>query len=182
MAGGGADGDADEEWVQSGAEVPDDHPVQQYLKSIELGEDRDINEPEEVDDPDFWPKDDQDWPLNVDKGRLSTRDQALKGAEHLQNFMDANPKCMEHFKGGCGGATVYLMGMRRGVEGCHEPMGQRQATMPEAMANAEKAEKAGIMRDIIESLKNLDKFDKAALHSLHAMVRAMQRPEMCDRV
>ena len=52
------------------------------------------------------------------------------------------------------------------------------------MANAEKAEKAGIQRDIIESLKNLslDKFDKAALHSLHAMVRAFQRPEMCDRV
>ena len=64
-----------------------------------------------------------------DKEWVTTRDQVLKGLEHVRNFMDANPESMAHFEGGWGGASVCLIGMRRGVEGCLEPMGQRQATL-----------------------------------------------------
>ena len=168
VAGGGADGDADEEWVQSGAAStrPDDHPVQEYLNSIELGEDCDLEfGAPERDDPDFWPKKETDWPRAVDEGRRTTRDQALKSTEHLLNFMDTNPDCMDHFKRGCGGAIVYLIGIRRGVEGCREPMGQRQATLPEVTA---KAEKAGMRREILEGLDNVD---KATLHKMIELVR-----------
>lgn len=90
----------------------------------------------------------------MDEGRLTTRDQALKGLGQARNFMDANPECMARFEGGCGGATVALIGMRRGFEGCLEPMGQRQATLPELTA---KAEKALSLREMNERGAELDK-------------------------
>ncbi len=34
---------------------------------------------------------------------------------------------------------MYLNGITRGMEVCLEPMGQRQATLPEVTANAEEA-------------------------------------------
>ena len=89
----------------------------------------------------------------------------MKGAEHLLNFMDANPDCMDHFKGGCGGAPVYLMGIRRGVRECREPMGQRQATLSEVQAEAEEA---GMRRAVHEAVDNVD---KATLHKLIELVR-----------
>jgi len=60
------------------------------------------------------------------------------GALHVQlhNSLDANPDCMAYFKGGCVGATVYLNVITLGMEVCLEPMGQRQATLPEVTAKA----------------------------------------------
>ena len=163
VADGEADGEAAEEWVHSGVRStrPDDHPVAEYLNSIELGEDSDMEggATEGKDKPKFLPQN-EDWPKNVDVGRRTTRDQALKGAEHMLNFMDANPDCMTHFKGGCGGATVYLLGMRRGVELCLEPVGQRQATLEEMKGIAEEARKRRQIRELAGTV------DKAKLDDI----------------
>ena len=142
----------DKEWLRYGAARTrlDGHPVQEYLDSIELGEES---------DEEWWDEKGDDgpeepWPRAVDEGRLTTWDQALKGLGQARNFMDANPECMARFEGGCGGATVALIGMRRGFEGCLEPMGQRQATLPELTA---KAEKALSLREMNERGAELDK-------------------------
>ena len=147
----------DKEWVRYGAARPrlEGHPVQEYLDSIELGSESDSDWMEDDTEGDDDPE--EEWPRAVDEGRLTTRDQALKGLEQARNFMDANPECMAHFEGGCGGATVALIGMRRGFEGCLEPMGQRQATLPELTAKAEEAR----MRRV--GHEKLDKLDKAQL-------------------
>ena len=102
-----------------------------------------------------------------DKEWVTTRDQVLKGLEHVRNFMDANPESMAHFEGGWGGASVCLIGMRRGVEGCLEPMGQRQATLPELTAEAEEARKRREMNE------QLDKLDKAQLDYVLEVMKKM---------
>ena len=170
VADGEADGEAAEEWVNSGVRStrPDDHPVAEYLNSIELGEDSDIEggATEGKDNPKFLPQNEA-WPKNVDVGRRTTRDQALKAAEHLLNFMDANPDCMTHFKGGCGGATVYLLGMRRGVELCLEPVGLRQATLEEMKGKAEEAHMRQEMCELAGTM------DKAKLQDMLKAMRAL---------
>ena len=176
VADGEADGEAAEEWVHSGVRStrPDDHPVAEYLNSIELGEDSDFEEgaTEGRDDPKFWPKN-GGWPKNVDVGRRTTRDQALKGAEHLLNFMDANPDCMSHFKGGCGGATVYLLGMRRGVELCLEPVGQRHATLEEMEGIAEARKRRQIREHARQIGELAGTMDKAKLDDILKAMRAL---------
>ena len=102
-----------------------------------------------------------------DKEWVTTRDQVLKGLEHVRNFMDANPESMAHFEGGWGGASVCLIGMRRGVEGCLEPMGQRQATLPELTAEAEEARKRREMNE------QLDKLDKAQFDYVLEVMKKM---------